>query len=303
MSQISEHTSFTMQLIVVTPSLNEYCRSVYVLPVAKNLKKKKKINLIVCFYIVTEKLIQQRWKTARDAFFRCKASMKNTPSGSGAKKIKKYVYYDELSFLNPTDVNIVTESMLHNSHSSSTINNTEDISNMSTLENAENTQSEQEEQGSIQTPRIPKRKKRQPVQENNDFEKELLTLLSNQTPDISSDDLAFFSSLGPVLKSFDLVQKLQFRSRVLAVAMDIQNMYRRPNSSSTNDTTDEAQGNYGTQPPYEEYVPRMYHTPNNVAQSRYCTQPTYEEYVPQFVSRYETQIRDANNKDKHYEDK
>lgn len=144
--------------------------------------------------------------------------------------------------------------------------------------------------------------------------------------------MAFFSSLGPVLKSFDLVQKLQFRSRVLAVAMDIQNMYPRPNSSSTNDTTDnEAQCNYGTQPTYdEEYVPRMYHRPNNEAQSSYRTQsstqstyeeyvprmylrqnnsstnermdnetyrtqPTYEEYVPQSVSRYETQTRNTNN--------
>ncbi|CAH2226622.1 jg21304 [Pararge aegeria aegeria] len=152
--------------------------------------------------------------------------------------------------------------MLDHSDKSSTITNTEDTSNMSTLENAENTQSEQEqEQGSTQMPCIPKRKKRQPLQENNNFEKEL----NNRSPDNNSDDLAFFSSLGPVLKSFDLVQKLQFRSRVLAVAMDIQNMYRRPNSSSTNDTTDnEAQSNYGTQPTYdEEYVPRMYQTVNS----------------------------------------
>ncbi|XP_045482794.1 uncharacterized protein LOC123686602 [Harmonia axyridis] len=207
-----------------------------------------------------EKLIQQRWKTARDAFFRCKGSMRNTPSGSSAKKMKKYVYYDDLSFLHQTGVNIVIDSLSTNSDNSSTIIDTEDTSNMYTLENAEQRQLEQE-QGSTQMPRPPKKRKRQPLQENSNFEKELLTLLRNQTPDIDNDDLAFFSSLGPVLKSFDLEQKLQFRSRVLAVAMDIQNIYPRANSSPTNYTTDnEAQGNDGTPSTYEEeYKPQMYH--------------------------------------------
>ncbi|KAF9406394.1 hypothetical protein HW555_013216, partial [Spodoptera exigua] len=58
------------------------------------------------------KLLQQRWRTARDAFFKTKASMKNQPSGSSAKKFKKYIYYDELMFLNPSTDNDFDESMI-----------------------------------------------------------------------------------------------------------------------------------------------------------------------------------------------
>ncbi|XP_022836217.1 uncharacterized protein LOC111363608 [Spodoptera litura] len=46
-----------------------------------------------------DKQVQQRWKTARDAYVRCKATLKNIPSGSGGKKRKTYVYFEFMKFL------------------------------------------------------------------------------------------------------------------------------------------------------------------------------------------------------------
>lgn len=104
-------------------------------------------------------------------------------------------------------------------------------------------QGEQNDRGvdspSSQKPWLEKRKRRAPKTnpESSPFEKELLTLLSNQTPDLAADDLAFFASLGPILKSFDVGQKLEFRSRVLREATNIRN-WNRPNSSNSSYSND-----------------------------------------------------------------
>ncbi|CAG4939157.1 unnamed protein product [Colias eurytheme] len=57
-------------------------------------------------------------------------------------------------------------------------------------------------------------------------------VFSNTQQDLAADDLAFFASLGPILKSFDVGQKLEFRSRVLREATNIRN-WNRPNSSNS----------------------------------------------------------------------
>lgn len=55
-------------------------------------------------------------------------------------------------------------------------------------------------------------RQRQSNQESSPFERQLLTLLSNQTLDLTANALAFFSSLGTILSSFDIEQKLEFWS-------------------------------------------------------------------------------------------
>lgn len=169
--------------------------------------------------------------------------MKNQPSGSSAKKFKKYIYYDELMFLNPSTENDFDESMIssplvnvtspENTGSTENIASPENITSPATLpENiasAENTVTSE-------NPWTQKRKYRQRQktnQESSPFEQQLLTLLSNQTPDLAADDLAFFSSMGPILRSFDIEQKLEFRSRVLREATAIKNMRNSPGSSAS----------------------------------------------------------------------
>ncbi|CAG4936499.1 unnamed protein product [Parnassius apollo] len=94
--------------------------------------------------------------------------------------------------------------------------------------------------------------------ESSKFEKGLLNLLASQTADIASDDLSFFSSLGPILKTFDLEQKFEFRSRVLNVVTSVKNMHYRPSSSTSmvNLTSPDVR----SPPQYEQQ--NMYNTPS-----------------------------------------
>ncbi|CAG5058937.1 unnamed protein product [Parnassius apollo] len=160
--------------------------------------------------------------------------MKNTPSGSGAK-ISKYMFFEELRFLDRVnDENVVEESLQElDNVASVTQEYGEQINAIE--ETALVTQHVNDNTTVTQRPWSQKRKntQRQSPQQTSQFEKELLVLLSKQTPDLSSDDLAFFSSLGPILNSFDLYQKLEFRTRVLKVAKDIQNMCQTPSSILT----------------------------------------------------------------------
>ncbi|KAL4721013.1 hypothetical protein ACJJTC_016784 [Scirpophaga incertulas] len=79
-------------------------------------------------------------------------------------------------------------------------------------------------------------------------------VFSNTQLNLAADDLAFFASLGPILKSFDVGQKLEFRSRVLREAMDIRN-YNRSNSSNSSYSNDARYASsYNCQiPAYPEY--------------------------------------------------
>ncbi|KAJ0170472.1 hypothetical protein K1T71_013843 [Dendrolimus kikuchii] len=45
------------------------------------------------------KLMAQKWKNIRDAWMKCDKKMRETKSGSGAKPVHKYQYYDNLQFL------------------------------------------------------------------------------------------------------------------------------------------------------------------------------------------------------------
>lgn len=200
--------------------------------------------------------------------------MNKTPSGSAATKYKKYIYYDELSFLAPTVENEVDESLNESLPSPSlpppSVNTDNTLDSMVSSENTQdfdiltqkdfsNTQQgEQNDRGvdsaTSQKPWLQKRKRNPPGKnpESSLFEKELLTLLSNQTPDLAADDLAFFASLGPILKFFDVGQKLEFRSRVLREATDIHS--NRSNSSNSSYSND-------ARPTLDTYASYNYRTP------------------------------------------
>ncbi|CAH1976803.1 unnamed protein product [Acanthoscelides obtectus] len=64
----------------------------------------------------TEKQVQQRWKTARDAYTRCKAALNNIPSGSGGVRKKKYVYFEFMKFLDKTQQLNTEDSILKNTY-------------------------------------------------------------------------------------------------------------------------------------------------------------------------------------------
>ncbi|XP_039748889.1 uncharacterized serine-rich protein C215.13-like [Pararge aegeria] len=178
-----------------------------------------------------DKLLRQRWKSARDGYFKTKANMKKAPSGSGAKTVTKYIYFKELNFLDRITENEVSESMYNiNEQSSSSetiahVVNNDEISGSS--QNSSTPVADQDK------PTWTRKRKHERVQENSAFEKKLVDLLDKNMPDISSDDLSFFNSLGPILKSFNSYKKLLFRSKVLQIAMDLS----APTSSGTTSTS------------------------------------------------------------------
>lgn len=156
--------------------------------------------------------------------------MKNTPSGSGAKTVKKYIYFEELKFLDRTTENVVSESLDNIDDSSSLETQAQVTMNANISGSSQNSSTTVADQDKPTWAR--KRKNTRPP-ENSTFEKQLVELLDKNMPDISSDDLAFFHSLGPILKSFNSYEKLLFRSKVLQIAMDLSG----PNSMGTTSTS------------------------------------------------------------------
>lgn len=146
--------------------------------------------------------------------------MRNTPSGSAAKH-KKYLFFEQMTFLDRISKNEVTESLSDNQSIVSedlteTATSANNLSTPSQLhrpqENTENSQNKWNQN---------RRNKRKSEQSN--FENELITLLNqNISPsNLNPDDLSFFESLGPILSNLSAYQKLQFRSKVLELLIGI----------------------------------------------------------------------------------
>ncbi|KAL4715247.1 hypothetical protein ACJJTC_007829 [Scirpophaga incertulas] len=168
-----------------------------------------------------DKQIRHRWKSARDNYFRTKGNMRNTPSGSAAKH-KKYLFFDQMTFLDRISENEVTESLSDNQSIVSedlteTATSANNLSTPSQLhrpqENTENSQNKWNKRSGMN-----KRKS-----EQSNFENELITLLNQNTSpsNLNPDDLSFFESLGPILSNLSAYQKLQFRAKVLELLIGI----------------------------------------------------------------------------------
>ncbi|KAL4714495.1 hypothetical protein ACJJTC_017790 [Scirpophaga incertulas] len=120
-----------------------------------------------------------------------KECYEKTPSGSAAPKYKKYIFYDELSFLTPADKNEVDESLSEtipspsasmNNTASPPSENTEESEMPTHLASSDTLQDDQNDHnsGSSQRPWNQKRKRRsqqsiQEIPKNPSFERVLLT--------------------------------------------------------------------------------------------------------------------------------
>lgn len=216
--------------------------------------------------------------------------MKNTPSGSSAKKAKKYVFFDELTFLIPLNQNEVDESLSEsvlsppessqntesNNNISVSVDNDVIPSSSNVLQDLQGKSSTAKSENSWTKKR--KNRPRQSSQESSEFEKGLLTLLASQTPDIASDDLSFFSSLGPILKTFDLEQK-----RILNVVTAVKNMHHRPcrSNSMVNVTSPEMTSppQYEPPTPYYDYEATTRHPGYQTASTFYADNDHSSENV------------------------
>nr|XP_022904555.1 uncharacterized protein LOC111416693 [Onthophagus taurus] len=205
-----------------------------------------------------DRSIQQRWKTANDRYVRCRNTLKNTRSGAGGGKLKKYVYFDLMEFLDKHHA-VGIEDSLQKSQStitnmtprSETIEDTNVITTalptMSTTSNTQNSISSSTEGTSQITSVIPpnfpgtkrnRLKRNKNDAENDEFEREMVKMFKDNTAMLQNDDMAFFASLLPITKNFTIQQKLHFRSEVIKIAMEITNNstlnvgYGHPGSST-----------------------------------------------------------------------
>nr|CAH7715811.1 unnamed protein product [Callosobruchus chinensis]CAH7719688.1 unnamed protein product [Callosobruchus chinensis]CAH7739678.1 unnamed protein product [Callosobruchus chinensis]CAH7766218.1 unnamed protein product [Callosobruchus chinensis] len=184
------------------------------------------------FDMLTEKeqneavlLVQKRWKTSRDAYVRDRAKLKKSKSGDAAKTIKKYIYFENLKFLDKTmDLNI-TESSLTCDQDTCTEDNIEESIIVSQSENDEEIDSTPK---TSQTFTRKKRKKKESVDDK------LLQFLKDSEDSDRDDHKAFLMSLLPTVRSFDESQTLMFRSEVLRIIMDLKKI--QPYNKSSNAT-------------------------------------------------------------------
>lgn len=149
-------------------------------------------------------------------------------SGSAAKK-KKYIFFDKLTFLDKAFKND-SDNCLENKGDiipMTTWQETDDVPSTSksyqSMPNhvVEITQIENQERPWIRKRKCRTRNPNQ--QQTSQFGDRLNTMLNTNATNLAADDMAFFMSLGPILKSFTTHQKLMFRSEVLKVAMQIEN--------------------------------------------------------------------------------
>ncbi|XP_074038602.1 uncharacterized protein [Leptinotarsa decemlineata] len=148
----------------------------------------------------------RRWTNLRDAFARSKRKMKDSKrSGTDAKKPKKYVYNDQLQFLNKLYEVRETVDSLNDETRHGTENNSEHIE---VEANASFTIDE------TINKRTRNRKHRKP-------EEVELKILKALEPEKQNSKMSFFQSLLPHLDRFDENELLQFQMGVLQVIANI----------------------------------------------------------------------------------
>lgn len=197
-------------------------------------------------------------------FFKYLTKIKTKRSGSAASAMKKYHFFEQLSFLkkiapSETQSSIATNSITQNLEEPSEL----------PCEETPNEQQTSEQINSMSTSNT-SRRKRKP----DEFETEVLNILKRQKDNRHS---SFFNSLLPSLENFNDQQVLQFQSRVLQIVTEIQ----YPNSVWQNSS------NYGYQTGYntQAYNHHYQSTPSTSSLSSYTqiiASPMSDESLPDF---------------------
>ncbi|XP_077289556.1 uncharacterized protein LOC143913558 [Arctopsyche grandis] len=142
--------------------------------------------------------IQQRWKSARDAYVKTRKT----------ESTFVYIYSKLMGFLDGTTdcTNLDSMDQLQSSLSKESNNSDED--------HAEDCKPAKNQQ-------IKKRR-----HDDSEFEKRVLDFVNKPSSSTSPEDadMSFFVSLLPIVQEYTNAQKLMFRSRVLDVALEIEDM-------------------------------------------------------------------------------
>ncbi|KAL4710124.1 hypothetical protein ACJJTC_016526 [Scirpophaga incertulas] len=210
----------------------------------KNKDGKLKAWIDVC---EAKKAVQLRWKTARDAYMKCRANLKTSKSGSAGDVKKKYIFFDIMTFLEDTkDFEPTHESMAStSSQSSQNVASTSSQNSQSILPITRTTTPDlPSTEETFQTPVLasPKPWQRKKKRCMTDFESQLLKIIekndtstknSASSTALKDDDCSFFNSLAPIINDFDNYKKMLFRTRILELAMEIRGPAMNSPSTST----------------------------------------------------------------------
>lgn len=153
--------------------------------------------------------------------------MRNTPSGSAAKH-KKYLFFEQMTFLDRISENEVIDSLSDSQTNISEVLTTIDTCETTTSANNLSTPSrlhtqQENKENSHDTPRWNQKRRNKRQSDQSNFENELITLLNQNTStsNLTPDDFSFFESLAPSLNNLNAYQKLQFRSKVLTLLIEM----------------------------------------------------------------------------------
>lgn len=189
-------------------------------------------------------------------------------SGSAPSKSSKYLYYEQMKFLDkvqqrPTTSNFEPDAATEYDHASDNWDTTRDSNEDDTCDETSVRQDAARREFS-NFDRNSGRKK----QKVYDFGENLLTLLKSSKETEDDADRSFLVSLLPHVKGFDEEQKLMFQSEVLQLIMKIKRGKYAPITPMDTSYQNVYHVSY---PQYHAYQPRpsqmMYSHPNNSSQS------------------------------------
>ena len=143
--------------------------------------------------------VQKKGNSLQNCFARELRLQKETKSGQGAKKRRKYIYFEKLLFLLPS------------------VENREHRGNLNVRSSLSDTETESEvacEEATGERRREYGRR-RKPATQKETYEESLLKILEQKKPADTDEDVNFALSLVPILQSLDDYKKTEARIQIM----------------------------------------------------------------------------------------
>lgn len=210
----------------VKPSRNYYSLTFFMIHEKWELESTGKVLIIFLkFFLFTGKEVQKKWSSLRDSFRRELSQQKKTPSGSAAKKRRKYIYFDQLLFLVPfTQI----------TQTSSSLDDAEERETQSQLLplNTEQSQNEQP-QRTLGAEQLPSTSTYNRKKSKINYDEEILKVLKEGNKGLKEsntrvldEDESFLMSLLPPFKKYDQENKFLLRIAFMNTIIEFDRNHR-----------------------------------------------------------------------------
>lgn len=154
-------------------------------------------------FLILGKNVIKKWNNARDNWMRCDKKIKEYKSGSAAKPVQKYKFYEQMQFLNKIVGHRPTET------------------NMPLAEDVE------ENQIVSESP-VQKKKMKKQVTEKDQLEKRITRLVESVEKDDQSRIMSFFSGIAPTIEKFNDADIVEFQYEVIKAMRNITQRTQTP---------------------------------------------------------------------------